>query len=457
MATRSLQEKRTDITYVIGHVNPDTDAIASAMGYAWLLQDQNPGTVLAARAGQLNPQTTWVLKKLNLDPPLLLPDASPRFADIVHRLNTTKPDLPLREAWAVANRTGGVAPVLNPDGTPFGLVTVLSLFDFMSRFVGSHRRREDLRIGDMLDRPCKEACDTKVPRFQASSRIKDALTRILREERSEFWIVDENGTYVGICRQREALNPPRLQLVLVDHNEQQQALGALEEADLLEILDHHRLDNPTTHEPIRFTVDVVGSTSTLVSERIDQAGLSAPPELAGLLLAGLLSDTLILTSPTTTARDHDAAERLARWAFMTGAPLENETIESFGEQILAAGAGLSSRSAAEIVSADFKVYDTAGIRFGIGQAEVTTFAPLAENLDELKQALIDLGESRGLNFVMLMITDVVLRTSRLVVTHDVPALEVLPFPHLPDGTLDAEDVVSRKKQLLPVVLGALEE
>lgn len=457
MALRNFEEKRTDITYVIGHVNPDTDAIASAMGYAWLLQDQYEGTFQAARAGQLNPQTTWVLKTLDLDPPLLLPDASPRFSDIVHRLNTTTPDQPLREAWSVANRTGGVAPILKPDGTPFGLVTVLSLFDFMSRFVGSHRRREELRVGDMLERPSKEACDTKVPRFQAKSRVKDALNRILREERSEFWVVDELGAYVGICRQREALNPPRLKLILVDHNEEQQALGALDEADLLEILDHHRLDNPTTHEPIRFTVDVVGSTSTLVSERIDQAGLSAPPDLAGLLLAGLLSDTLILTSPTTTPRDHDAAERLGRWAFMTGAPLENETVESYGEKILSAGAGLSSRSAAEIVSADFKVYDTAGVRFGIGQVEVTTFTQLGENLDELTQALIDLGESRGLDFVMLMVTDVVLRTSRLVVTRDVPALEVLPFPHLPDGTLDAVDVVSRKKQLLPLILGALEE
>ena len=255
----------------------------------------------------------------------------------------------------------------------------------------------------------------------------------------------------------EWLNPTRLKLILVDHNEEQQALGALEEADLLEILDHHRLDNPTTREPIRFTVDVVGSTSTLVSERINQAGLSAPPELAGLLLAGLLSDTLILTSPTTTPRDHKAADRLARWAFMSGTPLENETIESYGEQILSAGAGLSGRSAAEIVSADFKVYDAAGIRFGIGQAEVTNLAQLGENLDELKRALIELGDSRALDFVMLMVTDVVRRTSRLVITRDVPALEVLPFPRLPDGTMDAEGVVSRKKQLLPVVLGALKE
>ncbi len=457
MPTRNSTQKRTDTTYVIGHVNPDTDAIAAAMGYAWLLQDQSPGTVQAARAGQLNLQTTWVLQRLDLDPPLLLPDASPRFADIVHRLNTTTPEQPLREAWAVANRTGGVAPVLNPDGTPYGLVTVLSLFDFMSRFVGAHRRREDLRIGDLLDRPCKEACDTKVPRFQVSSRIKDALPRILREERSEFWVVDENGTYVGICRQREALNPPRLKLILVDHNEEQQALGALEEADLIEILDHHRLDNPTTREPIRFTIDVVGSTSTLVSERIDQAGLSAPPDLAGLLLAGLLSDTLILTSPTTTERDNEAAERLERWACMSGTPLAGESIASFGEQILSAGAGLSSRSAAEIVSADFKVYESGGLRFGIAQAEVTNFAHLGDHLGELKNALIELGDSRGLDFVMLMVTDVVLRTSRLLITRDVPALEVLPYPRIQDGTLDAEGVVSRKKQLLPIVLGALEE
>ena len=449
-------QKRTDIIYVIGHVNPDTDAIASAMGYAWLLQDQMEETVLAARAGQLNPQTTWVLQRLSLDPPVLLADASPRFIDISHRMNTTTPDRPLREAWAIANRTGGIAPALNSDGTPYGMITVLSLFDFLSRSVGVHRRREDVRIGDLLDQPCKEACDTAVPKFQDSTRIKDALSRILREERSEFWVVDEKDTYVGIARQREALNPPRLQLILVDHNEEEQALVALDEADLLEILDHHRLDNPTTREPIKFTVDVVGSTSTLVSERIDQAGLSAPPELAGLLLAGLLSDTLILTSPTTTPRDHQAAERLSRWSFMIGSPLEGETIESYGAQILEAGAGLSARAPEDIVQADFKVYDAEGLRFGIAQVEVTNFSALGEHLEALRTALIGLRESKGLEFVVLMVTDVVRRSSRLLITDIVPALEILPYPHLPDGTLDAHGIVSRKKQLLPVILGALE-
>lgn len=450
-----MAEKNGQI-YVIGHQNPDTDAIASAVGYAWLLRDQYGGNVTAARAGQLNPQTIWVLNRLGLEPPLLMPDASPRFESICHRFNTTTPERPLREAWAIANRTGGVAPIVTKEGKPYGMVTVLSLFDFLSRAVGSHPRREETRIAELLDRPAKEACDTEVPRFNIHTRIKDALPRILREERSEFWVVDEHGSYAGVCRQRQALNPPRLQVILVDHNEAGQSIGALDEADLLEILDHHRLGNPTTRTPIRFTIDTVGSTSTLVSERIDEAGLSAPPELAGLLLAGLLSDTLVLVSPTTTSRDHEAADRLARWAFIGGSPLEDETIQSFGDQMIEAGSGLTSRKAKDIVSADFKQYESSGFKFGVAQVEVTNFAQLEEHIPDLQESLISLRDSRALDFTMLMVTDVVRRTSRLIISNEISALDVLPFPHLDNGTLKASDVVSRKKQLLPVILGALE-
>lgn len=446
---------KTDQTFVIGHLNPDTDSIASAMGYAWFLRQEGQNAV-AARAGQLNPQTSWVLERLELDPPLLLPDASPRFDAITLRFNTTLPDRPLREAWAVANRTGGVAPIVNPDGTPYGLLTGPSLFGYLSRTVGTHARREQLQIGEILDRPCKEACDTDVPRFQAGTRIRDALPRILREERSEFWVVDQNGRYVGVCRQRDALNPPRLRLILVDHNEPGQALGALEEAELVEILDHHRLGNPTTHTPIRFTVDVVGSTCTLVSERIEEAGLSAPPDLAGLLLAGLVSDTLILTSPTTTDRDHLAADRLGRWAFVGGAPLEGESVQSFGQQVLQAGTGLSARHPDEIVTADLKIYDAGGLHFGIAQAEVTNLSQFGKHRKELLDALLKLRDSRNLDFAMLMVTDVVRGSSRLLLTNEVPALADLPYPRLDDGTLQARGVVSRKLQLLPVMLSALE-
>ena len=446
----------TDRIFVIGHANPDTDSIASAVGYSWLLKEAQAQNAVPARAGHLNPQTFWVVQRLELDPPLLLPDASPRFESITHRLNPTGPASPLREAWAVANRTGGVAPIVNGDGTPYGLLTAPSLFGFISRSIGISPEREKMHIGQILDRPTSEACDTDVPRFQSSARIRDALPRILHEERSEFWVVDENGRYLGVCRQREALNPPRLRLILVDHNEAGQALGALEEAEIIEILDHHRLGNPSTIKPIRMTVDVVGSTSTLVAERIEDAGLSAPPAIAGLLLAGLVSDTLVLTSPTTTPRDHRAAELLGRWAFVGGAPLEGETVRSFGDQVLSAGTGLASRDPAEIIRADLKTYESGGLEFAISQVEVTNLAQLPEHQAGLLTAMIDLRDREGLDFAMLMVTDVVRRASRLLLTNEVPALDGLPFPRHPDGGLGADGVVSRKMQLLPVVLSALE-
>ena len=443
-------------TYVIGHVNPDTDTISSAMGYAWLLRERDGEEVVAARAGPLNPQTTWVLKRLGLESPLLLNDASPRFESVSVRLDTTTPDRPLRDAWAIANRTWGVAPIVNEDGTPFGLVHGSSLFTFLSKQVGPHPRRQEMRIAEILDLPCREACDMDVPRFQATARIRDSLNRILREEGDDFWVVDENGLYVGVCRQRGVLNPPRLRLILVDHNEPNQAVGSLEEAELVEILDHHRLGTSSTHVPIRFTIDVVGSTSTLVSERIEEAGLSAPPDLAGLLLAGLLSDTLILTSPTTTERDRQAAERLERWALVKGGPLVDETLRSFGEGVLRAGSGLASRQPDEVVRTDIKMYEAGGVNFAIAQAEVTDLLQLNEHLQQLHKALCDLRDRRGLDFAMLMVTDVVRGSSRLLLTDDLPVLSEMPYPRQADGTFLAEGVVSRKKQLLPGILGLLE-
>jgi manganese-dependent inorganic pyrophosphatase len=445
-----------DRIYVIGHVNPDTDSIASAMGYAWLLNERDGIDVVAARAGPTNPQTNWILKRLELDAPLLLTDASPRFEAITRRLDTSTPDSSLREAWAIASRTGGIAPVVNEDGNPLGLITGLSLFEFLGKLVGPHPRRQEMSIAEILEVPCFEACDKSVPRFQSSVRIRDVINRILREEHNDFIVVDEKGSYVGVTRQRDVLNPPRIKVILVDHNEASQALGSLEEAELIEILDHHRLGNPSTHIPIRFTVDIVGSTSTLVSERIEDAGLSTPSALAGMMLAGLLSDTLIFTSPTTTERDHQAAERLSRWAFVRNGPLIGETIESFGKQVIDSGVGLSTRDADEIVNTDLKLYEAGDYKFAISQAEVTDMYQLSEHLDALQKALNNLRERRGVDFAMLMVTDVVGNSSRIVLMNAPPLIDDLPYPRLQDGTLKAEGVVSRKKQLLPVVLSLLE-
>jgi manganese-dependent inorganic pyrophosphatase len=443
-------------TYVIGHVNPDTDSIAAALGYSWLLRERDDSDAVAARAGAMNKQSLWVLDRLGLEPPLLLSDASPRFENVTRRMDTVFPESPLRDAWTIASRTGGVAPVVKDDGSPYGLITGLTLFSFLGEIIGPHPRRQEMRIAEFLDVPCHEATDTEVPRFPANGRIRNTLPRIYREERNNFLVVDEEGKYIGVCRQRDIMNPPRIRIVMVDHNEAEQALGALGEADLVEILDHHRLGNPPTRMPIRFTVDVVGSTSTLVTERIEEAGLSAPAGIAGMLLAGLLSDTLLFTSPTTTDRDKVAAERLGRWAFSWDSPLKGETIQSYGKLVLEAGAGLSTRDPAEILSADMKTYEVGDFKFSVSQAEVTNLLQLKEHLGSLAEALNDLRTARNLDFSMLMVTDVVAGSSSLLMNNPPPIFEELPYRHQDDGTLLARDVVSRKKQLLPAILGLLE-
>lgn len=445
----------SDPIYVVGHINPDTDSIASAMGYAWLLRERDSTNALAARAGALNAQSLWVLKTLSLEAPILLTDASARFGSVMSRLDTIRPDSQLGAAWSLASKTGGIAPIVSEDGMPYGIIDGMSLFKYFTETLGP--RPGDTTVSEMMSAQCQDAADTAVPKYQANAHIRDSLNKLLRDEHNDYWVVDEQGVYMGIAHQREVLNPPRLKVILVDHNEPRQAIAALEEAELLEILDHHRLGNPYTHQPIRFTVDTVGSTSTLVTELTAEAGLSMPPLLAGMLLAGLTSDTLVLTSPTTTQRDKDAAERLARWAFVGGSPLKGETIESYGKDVLNAGAGLSNRKPEEIVSTDIKPFEGGGFKFAVAQVEVTDILQLSEHLDPLQNALNGLRDKRGLDFAMLLVTDIVRGTSRLLVSSDAPTvLNDLPYPPLPDGTRDALGIVSRKKQLLPAVLGLLE-
>lgn len=441
--------------HVIGHLNPDTDAIAGAVGYAWLLRERDGVNALAARAGAITPQTAWVLKTVGLDAPLYLADASPRFERIARTLPPILPERPLREAWAVAAASHAGAPIVNADGQPLGLITGNSVFNFLSRQMEERMDLDNVSVARLLAVAAREAMDSNVPRFPASMRVRDGRNQALREERDDFFVVQENGHYFGICRSPDVLNPPRLQIIMVDHNEPAQALGALDEADVIEVLDHHRLGNPPTKRPIPFTVEPVGSTSTLVSERIAAAGLKPPMGMAGLLLAGLMADTLILRSPTTTDRDQAAADRLAGWALGEGG-LPFPAYQAYGEAILAAGAGLAVRDVPSILNNDLKIYEGGEIKFGVAQVEVANLLELNTRLAEISAGLEALCESKGLALAVLMVTDVVRGASRLVLAGQVARLNDLPYTRLPDGTLDAPDLVSRKKQLLPALLGLLE-
>ncbi|MBK9208378.1 MAG: DHH family phosphoesterase [Anaerolineales bacterium] len=220
-----------DQIYVIGHVNPDTDSIASAMGYAWLLRERDGINAIAARAGALNQQTSYVLKTLGIEAPILLTDASPRFESVMRRLDTIRPDSQLGLAWTLASKTGGIAPVVSEDGKPFGIINGMSLFRYFSDTLGP--RPGDTTVREMMSAKCQDAAEINVPKYASSAHIRDSLNKILRDEFNDYWVVDEHGMYVGIANQREVLNPPRIKIILVDHNEPRQAIAALEEAELL--------------------------------------------------------------------------------------------------------------------------------------------------------------------------------------------------------------------------------
>ncbi len=446
--------------YVIGHRNPDTDSVVSAIGYAWLLRERDKIDARAVRAGQLIPQTTFALSTFGLDSPPVLTDASPRFRHVVRTVEPLTPERPLQDAWALIAENGRVAPVVDETGKPVGLILASSIFHVLTgQFAGPEEKPlealEKIPFGRVLSTRCGEAAVPDVPAFDVNTRIKDVLNRVLRGERDTFWIVDKNGRYKGVCWKSDLLRPPRMKLILIDHNETGQSISGIEEAELLEVLDHHRLANPTTHMPIAFHVDPVGSSSTLVAERAMRSGLSVPRGIAGGLLSGLLSDTLMLKSPTTTDRDRVAAIQLGAWAFPGDAD-PYKAMMDYGWELLKAGAGLEARPAEAVVSGDYKEYEAAGFNFGVAQVEVADMHEMESRLDDISAALAKMEKEHRLDFAALMVTDIVYTTSRLVTSGTTHHLDGLPYARLDDGTFDMPGVVSRKKQLIPVILSVLQ-
>jgi manganese-dependent inorganic pyrophosphatase len=436
--------------YVVGHKNPDTDTIASAIGYAWLQRERDGEDAIAARAGSVNPQTAFALRYFKVEMPVLLEDASPRFSSIAHRVVPLLPSSPLSEAWRLSAESERAVPVVDDGCAPVGMVTGLSVF----RYLSGHLDMADAPFRALIGVPCGEACDVSAPRFNINDRVSDYLNSILNTEREDFWIVDSAGKYVGTCTRADMLHPPRVKLILVDHNEASQAVSGLAEAELLEVLDHHRLATINTTIPITFHVDTVGSCSTLVAERMRMARLTPPPGVAGMLLSGLLADTLIFRSPTTTPRDRASGTWLSWMAF--GVDDAETGLQDYGEQLLRAGADLTGRSPAEIVGADCKAFEAGPVSFSVSQVEVTHFEAILDRLAEVRDALHTLQEQRKTDFAVLMVTDIVQNNSLLIGVGTNRYLERLPFSRKGEGVWDLPGVVSRKKQLLPTLLGMLQ-
>ena len=439
MATNEAQEPWDPaVTYVIGHQRPDTDAIAAALGYAWYLAASGQANVLATRAGQPGQQALFALGRFGQAPPRLLTTAAPMFAHAVRPVATLPPEAPLSEAMARLAAGERVVPIVDPEGSPLGAVTALALARAYSQPVGGP---------DAAAQPCRSVLEP-LPVYRARDRISDHRSVLLRSEEDDFLVIDPAGRYVGVATRARVLQPPRARLVLVDHNELSQAVAGAGEAEIVAVLDHHRLGNPPTAAPIPFVVEPVGSTCTLVAEHCRAGALEPPAALAGMMLSGILSDTLVFRSPTTTERDRDAAGWLAGLC-RVDAP-------RFGEELLRASPGLGARDVGEILDADRKSYQMDASSVGIAQVEVTSLQELPQRREELLHALEERREREALALLCLMITDVVAGRSHLLCRGERPILAALPFRRVGEYEWDLGEIISRKKQLVPALLSVLE-
>jgi len=275
---------------------------------------------------------------------------------------------------------------------------------------------------------------------------EDQMSEVQRKlaRRRSLPVVDAEGKLVGYLSRTDLLNARPKRVVLVDHNEQSQAVDGIEEAELLGIIDHHRIADVHTNKPIMFRADPVGCTGTIITGLYHEAGIDIPREVAGLLLAGLLYDTLILRSPTCTPRDERVADELAR---ITG-----EDIEQYGQELFAAAAAdLNARSAIELLTSDFKEFSVGGTKFAVGTVETASPATIEKRTDELLSTMQQLSKQRGYSCFLFMIVDIInMRCTLLVWGGEEAVSQVLGAPLQADGhTIVVDGLVSRKKQLVP--------
>jgi manganese-dependent inorganic pyrophosphatase len=438
---------------VIGHKNPDTDSICAAITYARFKTEVMGEEAHPRRAGNVNPQTQFVLARFQKESPPLATDVRSRIEDIMipgEDLITLRESDTLEKACdqLTANHFSFL-PVVNGEGVCIGKVTALRLVGVLRRVAaGCH---DDEPIGqadkDMLSGTVSPLVDRDQTTFHPEDIVRDVQREISRSNEGGFLVNDEKGHLQGVITRINFISENRLRVVMVDHNEVGQAVDGIEEADVVEIIDHHRLAARTTTLPITFINRVVGSTCSIIADLYRTEGATPPATDAGLMLSAMLSDTLVLRSPTTTQLDRD----LAGWL----AGLSGVDIEKYGGEMFAAGASLEGMDPRKIIERDQKVYTEGDRRFSLSQVETVGFGPLLAMKEGLAAELERILEVEKCAFACLMITDVTRETSLLLCRGEARVIAAIAYPHREDNLFEMKDVLSRKKQVLPYFVDLL--
>lgn len=291
--------------------------------------------------------------------------------------------------------------------------------------------------------PVQRVCRTEeLQAFHLTDFVDDVKEIVLKSRHRSYPILDENEKVVGTLSRYHLIKPRRKRVVLVDHNEVSQSVPGLEQAEILEIIDHHRLADIQTGSPIYFRNEPVGSTATIISSMYQEKGLMPPSNLAGLLAAAIVADTVMFKSPTSTPLDHRMAERMARIA--------NVSLDDLGKEIFAASTS-DDKPADALLFADFKDFHIADHDFGISQITCVDSSHLLQRSEEFLELMRQTMHKRGYSFMILMLTDVLVEGSHLLYVGDEDIMTQAFGVHLKDHACFLPDVVSRKKQVVPML------
>ena len=303
-----------------------------------------------------------------------------------------------------------------------------------------------VRTASTLDR----VIDRKFVTVSADTPIDQVRKKFGPTSSHALMVTDEAGVLQGILTKSDLLKPVETRLILVDHNEMTQAVNGAEEVTISEIIDHHRLGSLNTQQPILFINEPVGSTCTIVADLFRREGLTPTADMAGIMMSGLISDTLHLNSPTTTPKDGAALAWLSKIAGVDSRKLADEIFSS-GSVILAS-------APATVVRSDFKIYEEEGVRFAVSQVEELGFGNFWSHAKPIADALHDLRNEEGLAFACLLVTDINTQNSLLLAKGDPGFIGRISYPHVENEDIfDLPGIVSRKKQLIPYLGSLLRE
>lgn len=537
--------------YVVGHKNPDTDSICSAIAYAALKNQIDDGHFIPRRAGELNSETKYVLDCFDVEIPAHMKDVGTQIGDI--SLKSTPPlerNVSVKEAWCIMKNVGDATMPVVTDDRLEGIVSVKDIATanmdvYESRILAlsktSYRNVVETLDGEMLvgdiddcvsggkiligaanpelletyvgegdilltgnrfeSQLCAvemkagcivvcmnsvvsktiqnmaNAAGCKIIRsphdtyttarlvsqstpisyfmrtdeliaFKKSDYVRDVKNTLVKIRHRDFPVLEEDGTYCGMFSRRALLDQHRKQIIMVDHNEISQAVDGIAEAEILEIIDHHRLGSLETKTPVYFRNQPVGCTATIIYGVYLENGIVPEPKMAGLLCSAILSDTLMFRSPTCTPRDEDAAKKLAELAGID--------LQDHAEKMFRAGSGLADKTPEEIFYQDYKKFIVEGLHLGVGQVSSLDFEEL-ERIRPILQEYMEgiVGEKESL---FMLLTNILTESSELLYVGK-EAAEIIENAFglgLTGERIYLQGVVSRKKQFVPKILETLQ-